>query len=555
VATTHRPSLLAALRHVSSSTGDSEEARALFQERISLFFKVVCLISTLFLIVTNAIGLGFDPEFTFEKFVKAEPNYWHLGVCLLTGGVWLGTASGKIAINRLEWIDAITTPVVMVAYAQMIRGVVAIRPQRSDLVLMLIGMVILTSRAVLIPSTPRHTAIVSSVSSLPIVWIAYLAGKAGGLSGGHALLPVYDALWCFTAVVTATLTSRVIYGLRVQAAEALRLGQYVLDQKIGEGGMGTVYRARHALLRRPTAIKLLPLEKAGEHTVARFEREVQQTSRLTHPNTVQIYDYGRTPSGVFYYAMEYLEGIDIQKLVDNYGPQPPGRVVHVLAQVCGSLAEAHSTGLVHRDVKPANIILCERGGVLDTAKVVDFGLVKDVASNKSVTLSNVNTLLGTPMYMSPEAIISPDDVDGRSDLYSLGAVAYFLLTGESVFEGTSVMDVCSQHLHQAPTPPSVRASRTFPHDLEAVILRCLEKKPELRFQSVMEMREALLACKVESWTASDAQKWWQEHPLLMTARVEKDITHQTMDGVSPTAVTVDVSERIVAEIRSGARTA
>jgi eukaryotic-like serine/threonine-protein kinase len=553
VATTHRPSLLAALRQVSSSTGDSEEARALFQQRLSLFFKVGCLISALFLVVANLIGLGFDPKFSG---LDSEGNRWHLAVCLVTAAFWALTSRGRIALGKLEWLDAVFTPVVMIAYAMVMRSFIHVIPQRGDLIMMLIGMVIFTSRAVVVPSTPRHTAIVSTIGSIPIVWIAYLAGTTSAARPSASfLLPVYDSLWCFTAIVIATLASRVIYGLRVQAAEALRLGQYVLDQKIGEGGMGSVYKARHALLRRPTAIKLLPLEKAGAHTVSRFEREVQHTSRLTHPNTVAIYDYGRTPSGVFYYAMEYLEGIDLQKLVDEFGAQSPSRVVHILTQVCGSLAEAHASGLVHRDVKPANIILCERGGVLDTAKVVDFGLVKDVASGTNVSLSNVSTLLGTPLYMSPEAIVSPDDVDGRSDVYSLGAVAYLLLTGEPVFDGGSVMDVCSQHLHQTVTPPSVRASRQLPIELDRAILQCLEKKPDQRYQSVAEFRDALFTCKIDPWTAANARQWWQEHPVIGPARVETHITHQTQDGVSPTAVTVDVKERMIAELRSGARTA
>ncbi len=375
---THRPSLLAALRQVPSGTGDSEDARALYQQRVALFFGVVAGISTVFLIVANGALLILDPSFTFDRCVAAESNLWHLTACVLAAGTWLVTRRGKIALFRLEWMDATLTPILMGLYSLMILSQLPVRPERSDLVLVLAGMVIFISRAVIVPSTPRHTAVVSIVGSIPVVFIGYLAGKFNQRPSGHVILAVYDSLWCITAVVTATLTSQVIYGLRIQAAEALRLGQYVLDEKIGEGGMGTVYRARHALLRRPTAIKLLPLDKAGAHTVSRFEREVQQTSRLTHPNTVAIYDYGRTPSGVFYYAMEYLEGIDLQKLVEVYGPQPPGRIVHVLTQVCGSLAEAHGAGLVHRDIKPANVILCERGGVQDTAKVVDFGLVKDV---------------------------------------------------------------------------------------------------------------------------------------------------------------------------------
>ena len=200
--------------------------------------------------------------------------------------------------------------------------------------------------------------------------------------------------------------------------------------------MGIVYRAHHALLRRPTAVKLLPAGRAGESNLSRFEREVQLTSSLTHPNTVAIYDYGHTPDGIFYYAMEYLDGMDLEELVELDGAQDPARVVHVLRQVCGALAEAHGVGLVHRDIKPANILLCERGGIPDTAKVVDFGLVKQLStSGVGPGVSTVNNIMGTPLYLSPEAITSPEKVDARSDLYALGAVAYYLVTGKAVFEG------------------------------------------------------------------------------------------------------------------------
>jgi serine/threonine-protein kinase len=233
-------------------------------------------------------------------------------------------------------------------------------------------------------------------------------------------------------VAVATAGSGVIYGLRREVRRALRLGQYTLEEKLGEGGMGVVYRARHALLRRPTAVKLLKGDRLGEASLRRFEREVQLTASLSHPNTVSVYDFGRTPEGVVYYAMEYLEGLSLEQLVAEAGAQPPGRVVHVLRQVLGALAEAHGVGLVHRDVKPGNVILCERGGLSDVAKVVDFGLVKDL--DAADALSHEGMLVGTPLYLAPEAIRSPN-ADPRSDLYSLGAVAYVLLTGNHVFDG------------------------------------------------------------------------------------------------------------------------
>jgi serine/threonine protein kinase len=293
-------------------------------------------------------------------------------------------------------------------------------------------------------------------------------------------------------------------------ALARQVGQYTLDEKIGEGGMGVVYRARHALLRRPTAIKLLPPGRAGLVNLRRFEREVQQTARLTHPNTVAIYDYGRTPDGVFYYAMELLDGITLDELVRTGGALPPARAIHILRQVCGALGEAHDLGLVHRDIKPANIILTERGGEADIVKVVDFGLVRHIdTSGTEVTATAANVLTGTPLYMAPEAIRSEDAVDGRSDLYALGAVAYFLLTGLPVFEGRTMVEVCAHHLHTTPVPPSQRAKGTIPADLEAVVLRCLAKAPDERVRHARALRDALDRCAdAGAWSAEEASRWW-----------------------------------------------
>jgi serine/threonine-protein kinase len=272
--------------------------------------------------------------------------------------------------------------------------------------------------------------------------------------------------------------------------------------------MGEVYKARHAMLRRPTAVKLLPPEEGGESRLERFEREVQLTSRLTHPNTVSIFDYGRTPDGVLYYAMEYLDGISLEDLVAGDGPQPPARVVHVLRQVCGSLEEAHAIGLIHRDVKPANVILCERGGVPDVAKVFDFGLVKELQSGEAEALTRENVITGTPLYLAPESILSSDAVDARADIYAVGAVGYFLLTGRPVFDGRTLVEVCGHHLHTTPVPPSQRLGAPLPAGLEDVLLRCLEKDPGRRPRTARELGEALAAAGAGSWTAEDARAWW-----------------------------------------------
>jgi serine/threonine-protein kinase len=290
-----------------------------------------------------------------------------------------------------------------------------------------------------------------------------------------------------------------------------RLGQYTLESKIGTGGMGVVYRARHAMLRRPTAIKLLPADRAGEANLMRFEREVQLTAELSHPNTIAIYDYGRTPDRIFYYAMEYLDGIDLEQLVKRDGPLPPGRVVHILRQVCGALGEAHSKGLLHRDIKPPNVILTERGGEPDVAKVVDFGLVKPlVTTEPDITVSTSLVLAGTPLYMAPETLSAPGIYDPRSDLYAVGAVGYFLLTGKPVFEAGTVAEAFGHHLHSEPVAPSARLGRPVPAEIEAIILRCLKKSMNERPASARELARELEQCAATSpWTRQQAEQWWR----------------------------------------------
>jgi serine/threonine-protein kinase len=370
---------------------------------------------------------------------------------------------------------------------------------------------VLLYRAALVPSEPRRTAWISgfAVAPLPFMTYAVYTRQPSGAAPASAYT-VYSFLFAALTVVLTMVVSKIIYGLRQTIREARRLGPYTLVEKIGEGGMGAVYRAKHALLRRPTAIKILPPERAGQIDLARFEREVQMTSQLTSPHTVSIYDYGRTPDGLFYYAMEYLDGIDLDELVRRDGPMPPARAAHVLGQVCRALEEAHGVGLIHRDIKPANILLCHRGGTPDMAKVVDFGLVKDLqARREGVTLEN--TVLGTPHYMAPEAISSPERLDARSDLYALGAVGYFLLTGKVVFDGETAMDVFAQHLREAPVAPSARLGRPIPAGLEELLLAALAKQPEARPQSARAFREALSACAdVPPWPETAAAAWWRE---------------------------------------------
>jgi serine/threonine protein kinase len=257
------------------------------------------------------------------------------------------------------------------------------------------------------------------------------------------------------------------------------------------------------------AVKLLSPELTNETTVANFEHEAQMTSQLTHSNTVAIYDYGRTPEGLFYYAMEYLSGINLHQLVRKFGPQPEGRVIHILLQVCGSLVEAHRIGLIHRDIKPANIVLTQRGGVCDVVKVLDFGLVKARQPWRS-HVADRDAVVGTPHFMPPEAIEKPENVDARSDLYSVGAVGYWLLTGRTLFDSDDVDGLLKEQVNTIPPPPSERLGRQISADLERLILRCLSKAAEQRPRDASELEHALKQCaSAGTWTVRDAQLWWE----------------------------------------------
>lgn len=327
---------------------------------------------------------------------------------------------------------------------------------------------------------------------------------------------VFRGLFALTAAAaialfaSTVLVARLRRRMQAAALVAKQLGRYTLDGKIGEGGMGVVYRAHHAMLRRPTAVKLLNPDKANEKAMARFEREVQSTGRLTHPNTVTIYDYGRTSEGIFYYAMEYLDGIDLQRLVTRYGPQPEGRVIQILTQVCGSLEEAHGIGLIHRDIKPSNIILTRRGGLCDFVKLVDFGLAKAVDAGRAA-LTSTDAIVGTPLYMAPEAIRPPGRTDARSDLYSVGAVGYFLLTGQPLFHSRSLPEILFQQVSTTPIPPSDRLGHAVAPELEALLLRCLAKDPADRPTSAGALADALGSIAASAWSKSDAESWWRAH--------------------------------------------
>lgn len=295
-----------------------------------------------------------------------------------------------------------------------------------------------------------------------------------------------------------------------EAARARRFGQYRLKQLIGRGGMGEVYLAEHTLLKRPCALKRIrPGQDTDPVTLARFEREVRATAELSHPHTVDIYDYGRAGDGTFYYVMELLWGLTLDELVHKHGPLSAARAVHFLRQVCDALQEAHTAELMHRDIKPGNIHAARRGGEYDFAKLLDFGLVKGIGMNDQPSLSRAETLVGSPLYMAPEQSTNVQASDARADIYSLGAVGYFLVVGHPPFVADNPLEIMISHARD-PVPPPSQIVRDLPPDVEAILLKCLAKDPAERFATSAALGEALANCSVAGqWTKSDAARWWQ----------------------------------------------
>src|SRR5215471_1077453 len=450
---------------LGSARSESEEGREFFQSRVALFGGWIALISGSFYVAYRILEIWLGTDINTPISPVGDPNLYHLIATIVAVVLWASMRwLGPLPLRALEWIEAVSSfllcallTLMSIGFAE-VHGVVEHDPMHGLLAGLLGCSYIVFSRAIAVPSTRARTVAVSTVAMLPMA-----IGGPYALAGIEAkdidTVAYIDLItWSIAAVAMAAITSRVIFGLRAEINKVKRLGQYTLEGKLGEGGMGVVYRASHAMLRRPTGIKVLKPEIAGDETLRRFEREVLLTASLSHPSTIAIFDYGRTPQGLFYYAMEYLDGLNLYQLVEKDGPQPPARVAHILRQVCGALAEAHAVGLIHRDINPANIILSERGGMPDVAKVVDFGLVKSLEPNGSgadVEATQANVLVGTPLYISPEAI-KGEALDGRSDLYALGAVGYFLLTGTHVFPAPNHVEVFAHHLHTAPESPSVR---------------------------------------------------------------------------------------------------
>ena len=450
---------------------------------------------------------------------------FHLATLGPAVAVWLRCRGSLMRVRVIERMDSGLTISACAMYALL--GATASSSLTVAFSVVLAMTYTIVGRSILVPSSFRRTLWISAVSTIPVVsYFAtqHVAAAFEQSTRNGRIFVAFGSLWCLLAVLAAAANSRQLYGLRAQLHEIGKLGQYTLEKKIGEGAMGTVYRATHAMLRRPAAIKLLAKDRTSEKDQARFEREVQLTSRLVHPNTISIFDYGRTADGIFYYVMEYLEGLDLDRLVQENGPLEPARAIHILAQVCGALGEAHALTLVHRDIKPANLMLTARVDEPDVVKVVDFGLVRTVGVGAAESRSG-EAITGTPMYLSPESISTPESVDGRADLYALGAVAYFLLAGRNVFEGNTVVEVLSRHMLEEPRAPSTHLGTALPADLEAIVLRCLAKDPRARPDSAATMLASLLDCEdAARYDKAAAFAWWRDRDARLRAGSPAPVT-------------------------------
>lgn len=370
--------------------------------------------------------------------------------------------------------------------------------------------------ALFIPNTwKRAAAILAPMALAPIVvgiWM-YLTDPtyAAALAKTSGYL-VEVSLQSIIAMIVAVVGVQTIGTLRREAFEARQLGQYRLLKLIGSGGMGDVYLAEHRMMKRPCAIKLIRPGKATDpKALARFEREVRATAKLSHWNCVEVFDYGRTDDGTFYYVMEYLPGLNLSELVERHGPLPAARMVYLVSQACEALEEAHAHGLVHRDIKPGNLFAAKRGGIYDVAKLLDFGLAKTALQPSEIELTQEGSITGSPLYMSPEQAMGDNEPDARSDIYSLGAVMYYLLTGRPPFPGDKPMKVILAHVNRKVEPPSQFASE-LPSDVEQIVLRCLAKDPQDRFQTAAELQDALQHSSAAGlWDREQAQLWWQSH--------------------------------------------
>jgi serine/threonine-protein kinase len=516
-----------ASRHVRCRLGEGTGAG--FTHEIS------CLLRSRLRLAILVLLVGFTMHFVRNVF-RLGPTYDHRLYWLIFSGseiaVMLGISAllwsrQVLSLKTLRTLEltvfgSITAFFAWVQVDTYHDGAVlrALVPGQEGIVFRLVGIsaamrwfVLIVLYGTFIPNTWRRcAAIVGSLALLPVALIvadSLMVPTSAPLV--LSALPEMIILMAM-AVAIAVFGSHKLGELHQKAHEAQRLGQYRLKEILGFGGMGAVYLAEHVLLRRPCAIKLIRPDQAGDpRTLLRFEREVRATATLTHWNTIEIFDYGHAEDGTFYYVMEYLPGMNLEDLVERHGPLPAERAIHLLRQVCLALREAHAIGLIHRDVKPSNIFACERGKIYDVAKLLDFGLVKTLdMDGNAVKLTRDGALTGSPAFMSPEQALGRSKVDARSDIYNVGAVAYFLITGQLPFDRDSAVEMLHAHAYESLVPNS-EFKKAVADDLQRVILRCLEKDPDLRYQDAVTLENALAACESATpWTTERAEEWWRQ---------------------------------------------
>lgn len=406
----------------------------------------------------------------------------------------------------------------LVLIAALAASLVQYRPNVAPLRVSWVAVAIVVYPAIA-PNTPKRTLAAALIAATMDPLFYLIARNRGFGLDAHPLLMVWMFLPAYICAGIATIAASVIRGLGQQVKEARELGSYRLGPRIGQGGMGDVHIAEHRLLARQSAIKLIRpdlLARGQSRRVAleRFRREAAAAALLRSPHTIALYDYGSTPDGAFYYAMEYLDGVSFEDLVTRFGPLPAGRAIFLMTQACASIAEAHSRNLIHRDIKPSNIFTTRQGLETDFVKVLDFGLVKfdRGASDRPATITAPEIATGTPAFMAPEAALGEKSADHRTDIYSLGCVLYWLLTGNLVFEGDSPLKVMTRHISDPPAPPSRRTELPVPPALDELVLACLAKRPEDRPATALELAERLAGIEVpEPWSVKQARRWWDTH--------------------------------------------
>ncbi|MBL8792312.1 MAG: serine/threonine protein kinase [Planctomycetia bacterium] len=481
----------------------SDEFAALLRRRL----KHATLIGTVFFIVAYIPVLHY-PGLALRTAV----------ILILAGCHLLLRGSAQLSLKQLQAVDLLSLAAIATQMAYMPDILILERARAGDAVTVIMDRyfnlgawcMLIVTYGLGIPNPWRRALVINlTLSAIPYLNF-YLLGLYEPLVAAAFATPYHHVPFPLPVMgaLLGVYISHTLNSMRREVHQAQQFGQYRLREKLGSGGMGEVYRAEHALLKRPCAIKLIrPDTDADPDAIARFEQEVQATAQLSHPNTVDVYDYGRTDEGIFYYVMELLPGLSLADLLDQHGLVPPERVVYLLVQVCGALQEAHALGLIHRDIKPANIFVSRRGGVDDVAKLLDFGLVARADTGEARGEGD-RLIVGSPLYMSPEQGAA-EAVDGRSDIYSLGAVAYHVVTGQPPLERDTALECIAAHATDPVLPPALR-NPDVPSDLEQVILRCLEKQPDQRFPDAASLAQALAKCACASqWTAERAAEWWR----------------------------------------------